>query len=203
MLRPCTSPTLMMPTVFFYIPIFLLDYKLDELINKLRVSIRWNNENNFDKILITYDKLTVVVKQLSGPFNMLIGFLYCFCPYIIAISIELLKIKGDDMVSQIVELFFIVNVIVCCIEAFVINQISASITVRNKSFPRYLYPVFFWKRKINIRMELKIDSFINRLNSQYVGFYCFNLFKFTKLASYQYAFIVSSSYFLISNSFSK
>ena len=65
--------TLMTPPVFFYIPIFFLNYKFDELISKLRVSIRWNNENNFDKILVTYDNLTVVVKQLSGPFNMMTG----------------------------------------------------------------------------------------------------------------------------------
>ena len=31
--------SLMMPTLYFYIPIFLLNYKIDELINKLRVSI--------------------------------------------------------------------------------------------------------------------------------------------------------------------
>ena len=107
------------------------------------------------------------------------------------------------MVSKIVELSIIMLLIVSILDAFVINHINASITVRNKSFPRYLYPVFCWKRKTNIRMELKIDSFIDRLNSQFVGFYCFNLFKFTKLAFYQYIFTLSSSYFLITTFFSK
>ena len=54
---------LLMPTVYFYLPIFLLNYKFDELI-ELRISLRWNKENNFDKILVSYDKLTVVIKQL-------------------------------------------------------------------------------------------------------------------------------------------
>ena len=144
-----------------------------------------------------------MVKQLSGPFDMMIGIINCFCPYLIAISIELLKIRGNDIASKIAEIFFIFLLIVSIVDVFVINQISASITVRNKLFPRYLYPVFFWKRKTNIRMELKIDSFISRLNSQYIGFYSFSWFKFTKLAFYQYAFTVSSSYILISNIFSK
>ena len=195
--------TLMTHTVFSYITIFLLNYKFDELIEKLRVSIRWNNENNFDKILVSYDKLTVVVKQLSGQFNMIIGVVYCYCPYVIAINMELVKIKQDDILSTVVETFFIILLIISNITAFLINQISASISVRNKLFPRYLYPVFFWKRKTNIRMELKIDSFISRLNSQFVGFYCFTWFKFTKMAFYQYAFTLSSSYILISNIFSK
>ena len=32
---------------------------------------------------------------------------------------------------------------------------------------------------------MKIDSFIARLNEEYIGFYCFNLFPFTKLAYFQ------------------
>ena len=194
---------LMMGAFFFYLPISVLNYKFDELIKMLRTSIRWNNENKFDRILESYDQLTIAVKQLSGPFNLIIGITYCVCPYLIAINIELLNIDRNDFLFIILQKAFWLLLIGANIDAFVINQISASISVRNKLFPRYLYPVFCWKRNISIRMVLKIDSFINRLNEQFVGFYCFNWFKFTKMAFYQYALTISSSYILISNFFNK
>ena len=172
-------------TILFYLPITLIKYKFDELIDKLRVCIRWNNENGFYKTLESYDQLIVVVKQLSGPYNMIIGIIYCFGPYLIAINIEVLKIKRDDWLFKILEQAFLLLLIITNLDAFIINQISASISVSNKSFPKCLYPVFCWKRKKRITMELKIDSFIARLNEQFVGFYCFNWFKFTKMAFYE------------------
>ena len=54
-------------------------------------------------------------------------------------------------------------------------------------------------RNRKLQIKLKIDSFIARLNSQFIGFYCFNLFEFTKMAFYQYALTISTCYFLIIN----
>ena len=190
-------------TILFYLPITLIKYKFDELIERLRVGIRWNNTNGLYKTLESYDQLIVVVKQLSGLYNMIIGIIYCLSPYLIAINVKVLKIKRDDWLFKILEQAFLLLLIITNLDAFIINQISASISVSNKSFPKFLYPVFCWKRNKRITMELKIDSFIARLNEQFVGFYCFNWFKFTKMAFYQYAFAISSSYILISNFFNK
>ena len=162
-------------SVFFYIPITLLNYRFDELIDKIRVSIRWNNTKAIHKIVESYDQLISDCQQLSGPYNLIIGLVYCLVPYLIALLFELMKINRNDFVFQIFKITFIIVFILTNINAFIINQLSASITVRNKSIHKYLYPMFCSKRIIKIRTKLTIDSFIARLNTQFIGFYCFNL----------------------------
>ena len=183
----------------FFIPITLLNYRFDELIDKLRVSIRWNNTNSIHRIIANHNDLISDCKQLNGPYNMLIGLTYCVAPYIIALQLEIIIIDKNDLIFKIIKIVFIIIFIITNVNAFIINQISASITVRNKSIHKYLYPMFYWKRKIRIRTKLTIDSSIARLNTQFIGFFCFNLFEFTKISFYEYAFSVTSCYFLITD----
>ena len=187
----------------FYLPITLLNYKLDELIQKLRFSIKWNHDTGINNVLDSYNELIDIVKQLSGPYNIIIGLVYCFVPYLIAISVELVKLDKDDLILIIIEYLHWLVFIFAILTSFIVNQLSASITVRNKSIPKHLYPIFINERNIKLRTKLKIDSFIERLNKQFIGYYCFNLFKFTKLAFYQYAFTVSSTYVLVFDFFNK
>ena len=184
-------------TSLFYVPITLLNYRLDEFIEKLRDSIRCNNKQDVHQVLASYDELIGVVQQLSGPYNMIIGLVYCLVPYVIALNLELTKIDRDDLLFNSLKSTFLFLFIVANVNAFIINQLSASITVRNKSITRHLYPMFYSKKKTKFRMKLEIESFIARLNTEYIGYYCFNLFKFTKMAFYQYSFSVSTCYFLI------
>ena len=194
---------LLWASYLFYLPIVLLNNKLDELIKKLRVSIRWNNDNGIRKVLNNYNELIDIIQQLSGPYNIIIGLVYCFVPYLIAVSIELVKLDSDHLLLIATEYLHWLIFIFAILTSFIINQLSASITVRNKSIPRYLYPMFFNERNVKLRTKLKIDSFIARLNKQFIGYYCFNLFKFTKLAFYQYAVTISSTYILVFNFFNK
>ena len=187
--------------LLFYFPIALLNYRFDELIKKLRIAIRRNNGRALYQIMESYDDLISVVNGLNGPFNIIIGLVYCVIPYLIAISVEGIKLDRDELVFKILNKIFLLLFLISNLNAFLINQVSASISVRNKSLPRYLYPIFSSGRNTNKRLKLKIDSFIARLNSQFIGFYCFNLFKFTKMAFYQYAFSISSCYFLLSGFF--
>ena len=54
----------------FYIPITLLNFRFDELIDKLRVSIRWNNNNAIHRIIENYNDLISDCKQLSGTYKV-------------------------------------------------------------------------------------------------------------------------------------
>ena len=184
---------------WFYVPITLLNYRVDELIDKLLVSIRNNNTLVIHKIVESYDQLISDCQQLSPTYNVIIGLVYCLVPYIISIFVELMKIDRNDLLFKLLKICFIIFFMISNINAFIMNQLSASITVRNKSIHKYLYPMFFSNMKIRIRTKLTIDSFIARLNNQFIGFYCFNLFQFTKKAFYEYAIVISTCYFLIKN----
>ena len=114
-----------------------------------------------------------------------------------ALIFVIMKAIMNAILSNLNNKSFLSIFIISTVTAFIINQLSASITVRNKSIHKYLYIIFCSKRIIRIRTKLTIDSFIARLNTQFIGFYCFNLFKFTKKAFYEYAFVISTCYFLM------
>ena len=116
---------------FFYLPISVLNYKFDELIDTLRVSIHWNNTKAIQRIIERYDELISDCQQLSSPYNMIIGLVYCLNPYVIAILVELMKINRNDLLFKFINISFIFLFILTNFNAFIINQISASITVRN------------------------------------------------------------------------
>ena len=98
--------TLILGTFMFYVPITSLSYRFDELIEKLRVSIRWNNEQRIHQVLQSYNEVIDCVQQLSGPYNMIIGLVYCIVPYIIALSLEMTKIDRHDSLYNILKLTF-------------------------------------------------------------------------------------------------
>ena len=71
---------------------------------------------------------------------MLIGLTYCIAPYIIALQLEMMIIDKNDLIFKILKFAFIIFFIITNVNAFLINQLSASITVRKKSIHKYLYP---------------------------------------------------------------
>ena len=187
-----------------------LNYKMDELIDSLRLNIEFNNYKGIVRNLETYNVLVTTVKDLSGPYNMIIGLINGLVPYLTAVCLPIVKINNNDILVTILKIAAILCFLFSNVNAFLINQISASITVRHTSLTRYLYPIFCVRidetipntisnrRNAKLRIKLKIDSFIDRLNNQFVGFYCFNLFKFTKMAFYEYFLLIFCSYCLIS-----
>ena len=114
--------TLLFGTFMFFFPITLLNYLFDELIEKLRVSIRWNNEQRLHQVLQSYNDLICCVTQLSVLYNHIIGLVYCLVPYILALFVEIFKIERDDILFKIVKIFCIVFFIVTNLTAFIINQ---------------------------------------------------------------------------------
>ena len=118
-------------TLFFYILITLLKYRFDELIARLRVSIRWNNPIAINNVLESYNELINDCQQISGPYNLDIGLVYSLAPYILSIFVELMKIKRNDFIFQSIKVSYLILFILTNFITLTINQLRASITVRN------------------------------------------------------------------------
>ena len=186
-------------TFFFYVPIAFLNHHLDELIKSIRANIRWRNYNGIFINVWKYNEITKMISRLSGPYNVIIGLNYCIVPYMMAVSIKVIRTDQQGLLQQLPRLIPVLFVVAANVNAYIINQISASITVRNKSIAKYLYPMFCGQRVTKLLVKLKIESLIDRLNNQFVGFYTFNLFKFTKTTFYEYILVISWCYMMISN----
>ena len=65
----------------------------------------------------------------------------------------------------------------------------------NKNIAKLLYPIQFNKKPKKLTNKLKLNSFIARLNKEFVGFKCLYFIKFTELSFYNY--MLGLSYFLI------
>ena len=79
----------------------------------------------------------------------------------------------------------------CCV------LLAASITVSNKSLPKYLYRVFCDKRYKDLKVKLKMYSLLHRIDYQFIYFLSYNMFEFTKIAFYQYMIAVVTYYIAV------
>ena len=65
---------------------------------------------------------------------------------------------------------------------YFVNHISASITVRNNDLLEYLFQTNCHNTNLNLRTKLKLENFLVELKTGFIGFYCLNWFKFTKMS---------------------
>ena len=132
-------------------------------------------------------------------------------------AMMILNIQANNLEEMILQKLVMLIVPFYVILIFIINHLACTITTVNQSIPKYLYQVFNKKnfsrlnhqvglnlnyksgQLSNIMVYMKIDSFIARLNEEYVGFYCFNLFEFTKLSFFQYLYVFMTAYVLIND----
>ena len=188
-----TAITMIVMTIIF------ICYKFDELRLSLVIAI---HRHDIKQILIhirNHSRLTRLCKSLSNLNNIALGLVYMLLPYMSVLSIECLKYETDgyfDLLAKILFLFSFTLVNLC---AYLINQSAASISVRSKVFPKLCYKVFQKSnnRSYSLRFKLKVEEFIARLNKEFIGYRCFNLFKFTKLAFFKYVLSIGVTYVLV------
>jgi len=194
--------------VFCYVAMRFLSWKLDDIIHDIRVSVFRNNKNKIIEIIDEYNEYAKIIKDVTPEMNMVVGNCYLLVPFLIPIAFEGIR--------QQHEIFFRVIAIILTIVGFsallLFNSFCSSIPERNHSISKYLYPIFCRKSThivtnegtnrilIRIRLikeKLKIMKFLEGLDEDYMGFRCYNLFEFTRLAFYQNINYIFSVYCLI------
>ena len=73
----------------------------------------------------------------------------------------------------------------------------SSISTTNTSILMNLYPILVDKNFKKLKLRLRIDSFIARLNTEYIGFHCLLFIKFKRLSFYEYLIGLSGTYCLL------
>jgi|GEM_PF-5362996 len=204
--------------ICFYIIITFFNYKLDEITQSLRIAVRWRNRNKFIATMSEYDKLTKLIEQNSPLINSGIGNMYVMAPYFTSVCLQLVRPESGTPFDLLWRFIVWVCLAISVFMPWSVSMFTISITTKNKAIVKNLYRMFITnnipgnssQNNLSIKKSvatlsqslyskelLKIDSFIDRLNSQFIGFYCFNLYKITKLAFYNYWITLSSCYFLI------
>ena len=178
-----------------YIMISYVNYKFDEILKSLRLSILWNNKRGIFKNIIDHHNLVVITQQFSYLMNSIIGLIHSIIPYIMVLVIKIIMLPT---IPGYLKYYFIVLIITYIAFIYSLNLLCASVTVRNKNAPKQFYRVFSSYKFIDLKTRLKIISMLEKLTSVFIGFYCFNMYKFTKISFYTYFITITSAYILVS-----
>ena len=192
----------LIPLTLVIIIIAYICRKFDELHHSLMIAIR---NQDCQQILVTmrlHSCLTRLCKSFANIFNLVLGLVQMMMPYMTVLSIECLKSEANSKFDVVAKIIFVFDFTMFNLCAYIINQAAASISVRSKGFPKICYKVFLSPinpnhRSYNLRFKLKVEEFIARLNREFIGYQCFNWFKFTKLTSYKYILSIGVTYILV------
>ena len=132
---------LLIGTIFFYIPIAFISFKLDELITNMKVHIVRQNKHAILRLTADYHYITILIKQISGPYNMIIGLVYCVVPYLTVLTLHVFKITHDDLIIKVLKQNFLILFIIVNINAYIINVISSTITVKKQIICQIFLPI--------------------------------------------------------------
>ena len=203
-------------TMFGCTTLLFLKLKQNDIIKSIRFNVLWRNKVRLYDNLNDYHQFTRLVDKLSKLINVMCGIIYLFTPFLISqILWELIEEKPKNITENLGQIFFVFVVISLIIIMYIYDDIVSSITKNNQTLPKYLYPIFHDKQftrfehriafNLNynfgqlsdIMVRMKIDSFIARLNEEFIGFYCLNLFEVTKLAFFEYIYMLMTVFVLI------
>ena len=179
----------------FYITITYLNYKFDEVLQSLRMSILWNNTGSIMAAIAEHHSTTCLVHQLSYSYNIIIGTVYLIVPYILVI---LLKLRFIQDLPVYIRALIMITFVITLTLMHLFNILCASVTTRNKRAPEKLYRLYCSYKFISLFYRLKIMAMLEKLTGDFAGFYCLYLFRFTKSAYYKYFIGIITAYILLS-----
>ena len=188
-----------------------LNLKLDQIAMSIHLHIHWRNKVNLFNAINEYDQLTRLITDISIVINFVNGLLYLCTPYCFSVALNILKWHAHTLLGKCLQIACIVVFIIVLLCICLMNYMMGSITTRNKSITKYLYRAFTDTKFINhnkkllfyntsnTKLYIKIDNLIARINEQYVGFYCFNMFELTKRSFYEYILALFVSHIFIND----
>ena len=146
----------------------------------------------FIRVNHLYNQLVVDIKICRRLMDPIIGIIYLAIPFPIGFMGQLIV---DS--HWLPRLLAVIGLFVCCSSNYIIYYMISSICPINKVIVKLLITIQLDDRHKTRRMKLKIDSFVERLSKEFVGFYCLYVIKFTRMSFYQYILGISTTYFLI------
>ena len=168
-----------------------VNHKFDDILKSLKLSILWNNKRGIYKNTINHHNIVVITQQFSYMMNPIIGIVYSIIPYIMALVIKIILIPN---VPWYVKYFAMIVLLFYILFIYSLNLLCASVTVRNKHAPKQLFRLFTCYKFIDLKTRLKIINILETLTSVFIGFYCFNMYKFTKISFFTYFITITSPY---------
>ena len=173
-----------------FIIIEFMKWKFQSIIDMISSNIFLINEG-----IHKYNKMYIIMSKITKPMNTFISILYIFFPIYYSCA---LNIAFDNMTSKFGTLLTIILALMVFSGNYMSFLLLSSISNTNHLFLKYLYSLLIDNNFNQRVLRRRIDSFIARLNIEFIGFLCLSLMKFESSSFYEYLIGLSSTYFLIS-----
>ena len=185
------SSMLLTMIMWSFIIIKFMKYKFRSIIDMISSNIFLINRS-----IQQYHYMYRIMVKVTKPMNMYISSMYLFFPIYYSCSLGFIF---DINTNKFGTLCTFLLAIFIFIGNYISFQLLSSISNTNHSFLKLLYPLLTDSNFNRNALRRRIDSFIARLNTEYIGFYCLYYMKFMNKTFYEYLIGISSTYFLISN----
>ena len=160
------------------------------------IEIIMSNTLLVKRAIINYDKAYKILRDLTKSADILLSLIYLFFPILYALILDIMIDMKARKTNE--EYNFFLPLSINFIINYIIYDKMSSISTTNTSILKNLYPILVDKNFRKLKLRLRIDSFIARLNTEYIGFHCWFSIKFKRLSFYEYLIGLSGTYFLIS-----
>ena len=149
------------------------------------------------RVTVLYNQLVMDIEMAAPLLNAIISVYYLSAPFIFSLLWHLSFYFSG--LTRIIALF---NLLLVFTFNYIMYWKASSICLMNKVIVKHLHPIQSDKTD-NTRLtrltRLRIDSFVDRLNNEFVGFQCLYSIEFTRMSFYEYALGISGTYFLFSD----
>ena len=140
-----------------------------------------------------YNQLVIDIKMCRRVFDPVICIVYVTLPFPFGLLCQLII---DS--HWLPRLLAAVALAILGSANYIVYYMVSSICPINKIIVKLLITIQFDERHKTRQMKLKIDSLVERLSKEFVGFYCLYAIKFNRMSFYQYILGISTTYFLVS-----
>ena len=135
------------------------------------------------RAILNYDNTYRMLLHLTKSFNIFLSIIYIYYPIFYGFMLNIIIDKNTS--TNVKFILYLTNTMNFIVNYIIYDQMS-SISTTNTSILMNLYPILVDKNFKKLKLRLRIDSFIARLNTEYIGFHCLLFIKLKRLAFYEY-----------------
>ena len=170
-----------------------LKYEFRQLNDSLQSYYQKKNSKPLIESMKRHQKITVSVKQMNGIISYIFGFTYISCTP----PMNILFFLGFNQgIHPIIRLIYVSVAVQIVLAIFILNFVASSFSATAHKSLDIMYK-YLIKGNLSSDSRLKINSFIEKLMGNTIGFYCFDLFALDNYRFYQYISSFVCTYFLI------
>ena len=173
-------------------------FQFDDTHHQFCLAIQKGNIMMLSRTMTRHYYLSAITDQVNQYYKYLIAILYYFMVVYLNVLFYIVS-KTENFYIRVVRSVILVTIVILL---FRLTQ-SCSLITKNAHKIRNHLQSYLVKTNPKVRLKLKIASFLERLDSKPIGFYCYEFFPMNPFRFLKYIISIVCNYFIISEVIAK